>query len=177
MTRGMKLEDFFLSDYERLRKQVAELEEQVRQLQPHEYGITDLGRRSGVIKVYVTSASYLYNDDTTAEQLDELLKKSDTGLLEWGKQHKVSYGAKAVRIERRTMPYTVRVVDMEGEHLYATNGYSEYVDLSEPEDIEELIGSWCDASLEQLLLNAAVRDLRKELKRAHEAVLKRESED
>ena len=171
------LEDFFLADYERLREKVAELEEQVRQLQPHEYGIVDLGRRSNVIRVGVRSSGYLYEDDTTAEELEEALKKSDAGLLEWGKQRKVSYGSKAISIEKRTLPFTVQVMDMEGEHTYATDGCSEYVDLSAPEDIEELLGSWCDASLEELLLKAAVRDLRKELGRAHEAVLKRESED
>lgn len=159
----MTLEDFFLSDYERLRERVKELETELELAKPSRYGIADLGRAQDMVKVSVASTYCIKDVVKTAAEAHEKLAMTNEGLLEWAKRCGRSY-ERCISVERKTLPFTVRVTDLTSTADYATDGCSCYerIGFMEEEMVDNL-GAWCLPEFEPELERAAVSELRERI--------------
>ena len=163
----MTLEDFFLNDYEAMRKRIKELEEELERLRPSKFGIRDLGHSQEMVMVGIQNSYSLRKCELTTEGIDGLLGLSDDELEEIAMQGSFGLWSPLIKVERKTLPFTVEVTDLTSTQKYATDGDSTYVSL----DVSNLdgndLGEWVPAEVEQQLISIAVYKLRKELEEAH----------
>ena len=158
------LEDFFLKDYEEMRKKVKELEQRIEQMKPSKYGITDLGRSQELVKVSCMSEYYIKDVVKTSEHVNRLLAMSNNDLLNWAKTTRSGYYDAIIHIKRKTHPFTVKVEDLTSVKTYATDGCSEYILLGYmEEDMVDNLDAWCLPENEEALIDAAISYLRDEL--------------
>lgn len=182
---NMTLEGFFLTDYQRLRERVRELEAEVSRLDNGEYGCIDQHQTCDAVRVSVARTYDIRNlmqYGMTIDQLREAHAMTDDGLLEWAsKTYKdSSYGIlQPIIVERHTYQYTLTFNETRGCHTYVTDGQEDSrlvnIDLMEDEMADNL-GHWCrEGHLEDLKL-AAVSELREVIGRVIDDAEKQEQQ-
>ena len=173
---GMTLEGFFLADYERMRKQIAELESEVRRLTPYGYGCVDQHQTCDAVKVEVASTYTLKEMVRNGMGLDQMRKAhamDNDDLWAWAtKRYRASsYGSMCYPIEvsYHKYQYTLTFNETRGCNTYVTDGQGGRelvaIDLME-EDMVDNLNQWCRVEYLDKLKVAALWELRDHLESA-----------
>lgn len=184
-TSNMTLEGFFLADYERMRKRVQELERQLGERVPDEYGCFDMHKTFDGVKVSVDSAYYLRYPEYgfTSDALENALTMTDDELWAWGcterRSGKSWYNTyTAIRVEYHKFQYTLRFRETRIDHTLVTDGKenSELFRIKEWEG-EECLDVWQDVSRMDYIKRQALEYLRGEIRDSIPKLREKESKE
>ena len=136
----MTLEGFFLTDYERLRKENEELTNKLlaTMATPNTFGVFDLGHPTEMVKVTAAS-SYNYTDKKgiTSDALLKVKEMDDEEMWEWATKTYPATNSwyaslQPITVERHKFQYTLRIVETRHDRTFATDG-------TETEDGSQLV--------------------------------------
>lgn len=169
---GMTLEGFFLADYERMRNRVQELEKQLGERVPDEYGCFDMHKTFDAVKVSVSNTYYLHYPEYgfTSGALENALSMTDDELWAWGcterKNNNSWYSSyTAIMVEYHKFQYTLRFRETRTDQTLVTDGKedSQLYRVKEWEG-EECLEVWQDVNRMEYIKTQALEFLREQIK-------------
>ena len=175
------IEAFFLSDYERQREYIEELERRVNELEQEisgmssEYGVADLHKPITVVRYDVEGAYYIAEYyDFTSDEIRDLLALSDNGLYEYAidrKRDKSSWDDRLLKRSEKKYHYTVHVKETRKECDAYFDKVGDYIKQIPTEaSVGEEVPIRFDAQSKQY----AIDMLRENLEDALDRIVKRE---
>lgn len=170
---GMTLEGFFLADYERMRKRITELENEISRLTPDGYGCMDQHQTCDAVTVSVESVYRFKSNDYKDIDLAELRRAygmTNDDLFVWAtKEYRTnSYYSSMfpIKVTYHKFQYTLTINETRGCHTYVTDGKggSELVEIDLMEDnMVDNLNKWCRVEYLDKLKLAALSELRDHL--------------
>lgn len=122
----MNIADFFIDKYQQIEAERDELRQELDAIKAtnKDYGVFDLGQ--GIDMVNVNVDSYYMDMKTLnvvklgSERIQELIEKPQDELISWAKSFELgSYHGKVLTVKYGRYRYTIKIVDMDGETVYA----------------------------------------------------------
>lgn len=168
----LTLEGFFLMDYERMRNRVQELESQLGERVPDEYGCFDLHNPFDAVKVSIDSPYQLSYPEYgfTSGALENALTMTDDELWAWGcakRKHVDTWYSSysAINIEYHKFQYSLRFRETRTDQVLVTDGTDEAQlhHIKEWEG-EECLNCWQDVERLDYIKAQALEYLRDEIK-------------
>ena len=184
---SMTLEGFFLQDYTRLREENEILRKQIADAKKENssrYGVFDLCEPVDLVKVSVQS-DYVFTGDYglekySADEVQAILDQPAEDFKRWATTFNLYYNNRPIEIERKRYAFSVRVVDMDGERVFAFDPRKSerLVEFGRYEDdMADNLDSFMPADMEDKLVSAAIQEARDYLGKAIEKKRAKESSE